>query len=302
MLLGAVWHWRRHTQGSRRVATRVAHSGALLVLGFLVCDGPWIVRNVKVFGVFEPTAPARVWSPWQYPAIGYRRWLRTWVNEPKYVGPFEFNQDRARFSIEQLPPSAFDSPQERQLVTELFSRYNDGEPGRGASRRDSASAPVGLTADLDAQFETVARDRIRRHPVRYYVSLPAERVFWMWASPHSEYYPFEGDLFPLADLDRDTGQQIWLPMFALLTLAWSVFGVAGAMRLTSEPASGFGLVLLAMLVVPRLVALGVMENPEPRYMVELFPFLSALGGVALASAGLPARWHLRAPSRLTGTR
>jgi hypothetical protein len=63
-----------------------------------------------------------------------------------------------------------------------------------------------------------------------------------------------------------------------------VFGVAGAARLVSEPASQFGLVLLAMLVVPRLVLLGTMENPEPRFMVELFPFLSALGGVAMSSA------------------
>ena len=31
-----------------------------------------------------------------------------------------------------------------------------------------------------------------------------------------------------------------------------------------------------------------MPNPEPRYMVELFPFLAAAGGVALAAAARPA--------------
>jgi hypothetical protein len=284
MVLAAVWQWRSPKPGLTRVATRLARCGVPLVLGFLVCDGPWIIRNATVFGVFQPTAPRLAAMPEEFVAPGYGRWLRTWVNEPKYVEPFEFDQDRARFSIDQLPPWAFDSSKERQLVAELFSRYNDGEPGRGARSR-SANEPVGITPELDAQFETLARDRIRRHPVRYYVSLPAERVFWMWAGPHSQYYPFDGNLLPLAKLDRDMRQHIWLPIFALLTLTWSVFGVAGAVRLVSEPASRFGLVLLAMLVVPRLVLLGTMENPEPRFMVELFPFLSVLAGVAMSSMG-----------------
>lgn len=42
-------------------------------------------------------------------------------------------------------------------------------------------------------------------------------------------------------------------------------------------------IILVMLVVPRLALLGSMENPEPRYLVELFPFLSALGGAAIGS-------------------
>jgi hypothetical protein len=289
MVLAAVWQWRRRgSRSAARAAARVVRYGVLLVLGFLVCDGPWIIRNAKLFGVFQPIAPPTVAMPKDFVTTGYARWLRTWVNEPRYVGPFEFDQDRARFSIDQLPPWAFDSPEERQLVAELFSRYNDGEPGRRDARPGSANEPVGITPELDARFETLAWDRIRRHPIRYYVSLPAERVFWMWAGPHSQYYPFNGDLVPLASLDRDMRQHIWLPIFALLTLAWTVAGVAGAVRLVSEPASRFGLVLLVMLVVPRLALLGSMENPEPRYMVELFPFLSALGGVMIGSVW--SRW------------
>jgi len=293
LVLAAVWRWRPRQPGRARVATRLARRGIPLVLGFLVCDGPWILRNAAVFGVFQPAAPRTAAMPDEFVAPGYGRWLRTWVNHPKYVEPFEFDQDRVRFSMDQLPPWAFDSPEERQLVAELFARYNDGEPGAATRSRRPTSEPVGITPALDARFETLALDRIRRHPGRYYVALPAERLVRMWASPHAQFYPFEGDLFPLATLDRGTSQQIWLPIFALLTLAWSVFGVAGAARLVAEPASRFGLVLLALLVVPRLVLLGSMENPEPRFMVELFPFLSALGGVALASAG--GHWRSPAP-------
>jgi hypothetical protein len=295
MVLAAVWQRRERQPGTPRVVTRLARSGVPLALGFLVCDGPWIVRNATVFGIFQPIAPRTAAMPDEFVAPGYGKWLRTWVAEPKYVEPFEFDQDVARFSIAQLPPRAFDSPEEHRLVAELFSLYNDGEPGRGASGRRSANEPVGITPALDARFEALARDRIRRHPVRYFIALPAERLVRMWAGPHSQFYPFDGELFPLAKLDRGMRQHIWLPIFALLTLAWSVLGVAGAARLVSDPASRLGLVLLAMLVVPRLVLLGTMENPEPRFMVELFPFLSALGGVALSRMGASGP---SAPSRV----
>ena len=291
LVLAAAWRWRRRTLDAGRPARRMLVCGGMLVLGFLACDGPWIVRNASVFGVFQPTAPATVSMPDEYVNNGYVRWLKSWVNEPRFVGPFEFDLDRARLSVDQLPTWACDSPEERQQVAELFSWYNDGEPTQRASRTGSANEPAGLTPELDARFGILARARVRRHPVRYYVLLPAERVFWMWASPHSQYYPFDGDLFPLADLDRGLRQHIWLPIFALLTLAWTVAAAAGAMRLIVEPASRFGLLLLVLLVVPRLALLGSMENPEPRYLVELFPFLSALGGVAIGAVW--SRWAAR---------
>jgi hypothetical protein len=42
-------------------------------------------------------------------------------------------------------------------------------------------------------------------------------------------------------------------------------------------------VLLALLIVPRLVLLSWLANPEPRYTVEFFPFVSALAAVWIAS-------------------
>lgn len=297
LALVAVWRWRAHRTELTRAALHLVQGGVLLVLGFLACDGPWIVRNVSVFGVFQPIAPSTVAMPADFVTTGYARWLRTWVNEPRYVGPFEFDQDRARFSVDQLPPWAFDSPEERQRVAGLFVWYNEGDPARRVARAGSTNEPAGITPELDARFESLAQERIRRHPIRYYVSLPVERVFWMWVGPHAQYYPFDGELFPLANLDRDRDQQVWLPVFTLLTLAWTVIGVAGALRLVTEPASRFGLILLVMLVVPRLALLGSLENPEPRYLVELFPFLSALGGVAAGS--IWSRWADRGERNLT---
>ena len=273
--------WRTGAMAVAVAVKRLLGSGAALALGFSLCVGPWVVRNAVVFHVFQPLAPTTLGMPDEFVPIGYMRWLRTWVAEPRYVGPYEFDEDRSRLQVDGIPASAFDSPEERALVAMLFARHNDGEPGTAQLAGRGAQEPVGMTPALDARFETLARERIGRHPLRFYVLLPAERLFWLWFDTHSQYYPFGGDLFPLSELDPDRNQSFWLPIFVVLTALWSLFGIAGVRRLWREPGTGMGLFVLCVLIVPRLCYLGSLENPEPRYTVEVFPFLSALGGIAI---------------------
>ena len=49
----------------------------------------------------------------------------------------------------------------------------------------------------------------------------------LWFDTHSQYYPFNGELLPLADLDHDIHQQYWLPLFAGLTWIYTLLGVIG---------------------------------------------------------------------------
>ena len=49
----------------------------------------------------------------------------------------------------------------------------------------------------------------------------------LWFDTHSQYYPFNGELLPLEDLDYDIHQQYWLPLFTGLTWIYSLFGVIG---------------------------------------------------------------------------
>jgi hypothetical protein len=42
------------------------------------------------------------------------------------------------------------------------------------------------------------------------------------------------------------------------------------------------LLLTALAISLRLILFSSMENPEPRYLVEFFPFLAILGGIAVA--------------------
>ncbi len=136
---------------------------------------------------------------------------------------------------------------------------------------------------LDEGFMQIARERIARHPLRYYVVLPVERMFALWFTPHADFYPFSGYLLPLTALDSDRAQQVWLPLFLVLLLVWTALGWAGAWTIWRAGNGGNVLVLVTLLIVPRLLLLSWLANPEPRYTVEFFPFVSALAGIWIAS-------------------
>ena len=114
----------------------------------------------------------------------------------------------------------------------------------------------------------------------------------LWLGPHATYYPFDGSLFSPGDSDPDSEPAFWLPVFFALVCAYTVLGLVGLWRLARQPAPGRAeawrwLALVVLIVVPRWIYLATLENTEPRYMVEVFPFLCVLGGLAS---------HLRKPA------
>lgn len=147
-----------------------------------------------------------------------------------------------------------------------------------------AEEPPDMTPALDAEFGKIASERIARQPLRYYFWLPLKRARSLWFGAHSDYYPFSGELFPLADLNHKTRQHIWLPLFAALVWLYTLLGVAGGWRLlrSKEFASRRWLLLVFLMIFFRLAFFSTMENPEPRYTVEIFPFLAILGGLAIS--------------------
>jgi len=90
-------------------------------------------------------------------------------------------------------------------------------------------------------------------------------------------------LLPFEDLDYEGHQQYWLPLFAGLTALYTLLGLGGAwVLLTSEKfAARKWLLLAALAIALRLMLFSSIENPEPRYVVEFFPILSVLGGIAI---------------------
>lgn len=315
--------------------SRASYLGAVFSLAFCLVLVPWTIRNFRVFHLFQPLAPAHAEMPGEFVPRGYLSWLRTWIDDGRYIGPVLWALDESSIKVEDVPDRAFDSAEEKQRVAALLEKYNHppeeqnaAEPGAGttptpgedqsnldeesgsgnsndeseqsdqgdegdqgdeadqgdenASADEATNQPVEMTPEIDAGFAQIASERIARHPLRYYLWLPAKRAFSIWFDTHSQYYPFEGELLPLDDLDYDIHQQFWLPLFAVLTLIYTLLGIAGGWFLwqTRKFEARRWVLLAALMIFLRLGFFATLENPEPRYVVEVFPFLSILGAIA----------------------
>ena len=203
-------------------------------------------------------------------------------------------------SNSKATPSPIVQPQKNSNTNANAEESSDENDNSGDESEEvdeskpEQAGPVEMTPVIDAGFGQLARERIARHPFRFYVWLPIKRARTMWFDTHSQYWPFEGTLLPLEDLDYEGHQQYWLPLFAGLTALYTLLGLAGAWILWSsaEFSARRWLLLAGLAIVLRLVLFSSIENPEPRYLVEFFPFLSILGGIAIAK--LEARTSLSA--------
>jgi len=294
---------RRFTLPAQSKIFQTFAAGAVFSLAFALVLTPWTIRNWRVFHVFQPLAPAHAEMPGEFVPRGYNLWVRTWVNDDRYIGPFLWSLDSAAIDIDDAPPSAFDSADERSRVAALLEKYNHPDASEESSddqsndqdsddeNADQSEEPQTeepaspeMTPEIDAAFGQLARERIARHPFRYYVWLPVQRARTMWFDTHSQYWPFEGALLPLEDLDHEHRQHLWLPLFATLTAIYTILGLAGGWVLwqAGKFSARRWLLLVSLAILFRLVLFSSMENPEPRYFVEFFPFLSILGGIAIA--------------------
>jgi len=301
-------------------------SAALFSIAFCLVLVPWTIRNRRVFHVFQPLSPAHGEMPDEFVARGYLLWVRTWLDDSRYVGSALWALDMRQMHVEDFPARAFDSKEERDRIAALFDKYNhagdepetadqDQSSGDDKDQSDSSGddedepeeepepeehpepeeASVDMTPEIDAGFAEIGRERIAHSRLRYYVLLPLKRAKTLWFDTHSQYYPFNGDLLPLADLDYDIHQQYWLPLFAGLTAIYTLLGVIGGWLLwrSRDRDARRWLLLAVLLMFLRLGFFATLENPEPRYTVELFPFLIMLAGAGLA--------RIRASAKATET-
>ena len=329
-----------HKEATPKFSSRiwpVVWKGGIFSLAFVVVLVPWTIRNEQLFGVFQPLAPAHAEMPGEFVPHGYYRWLRTWIDDSRFIEPMLWNLDEKPILMSKIPEREFDSPEERALVAGLIDQYNhppgfenqynsanaddesdtadnddsddnnDDSPDNGSDtgdeqnnnsadeNSDNANGDVSedvlddedkkyvvkMTPEIDAQFAMIADERIERALFRYYLFLPAKRAATLWFDSHSLYYPFGGQMSPVSDLDYDVDQQYWLPAFTALMWIYTFLAIAGAVVLWRRRADDSNLqwlILLALMTLPRIVFFSSVENPEPRYVVELFAFAAILGG------------------------
>lgn len=314
------------TQGGIRGGLRPAlEKGIVFSLLFVLVLTPWTIRNQRVFGLFQPLAPQHAEMPGEFVPLGYYAWLRTWIDDPRYISPMLWELEIHRIDPSKIPASAYTNDDERAEVAALFDQYNDSDPDHPLNPKqqtadsdednndnsdsdDSADSDnsddqdsddndqeqpdqeldLKISPESDAAFADIARRRIAGDPLKYYLELPAVRSTKMWFDAHADFYSFSGELFPLKDLDPEINQHLWLPLFFGIVCLYTLLALAGLilMWLSGWPFSRIWIVMALLISLPRIAYFGTLENPEPRYLIELFFIAAVLGGIALSRVNI----------------
>jgi hypothetical protein len=244
--------------------------GVLLAGVILLATGlapliPWTVRNWRTFHVFEPLAPRYANDPGEFVPRGFNHWTKTWMADYVSVQEIYWHGEEQPIDAALLPRRAFDSREEFDRTRAVIDLYNED---------------TDLTPQLDAQFEQLAKERIARHPFRYYIRLPFLRIGDMWLRPRTETLPIESRWW---EFGRHPQESAW----ALLLAGINLFYLLAAFRGWLSWKLGAGGVVLVGFLLLRSAFLGTLENPEPRYVLECFPAVLALAGGAFARSGKP---------------
>ena len=248
------WYGRKRW-GAKRITRYAAVAAVLSVLPFI----PWTMRNWRTFHVFQPLAPRYATDPGEPTNPGFNRWTKTVCVDLACTWEVYWNADTDVIDMAKLPSRAFDSPAQYEQTRHLLDDYNK---------------TISLAPSLDERFSQLATDRIRRHPLRYYLSLPLARLADMWLRPRTELLWIELRWW---DYDHHESETIFAAAYAALNLLYLIGAALGLRRW--PPLAG----AMVAFIVLRSALLATIEAPEPRYTLECFPILIALAAIAIAS-------------------
>jgi hypothetical protein len=164
--------------------------------------------------------------------------------------------------VNLLPARAYDTPEEEQRTRQLFEDYE---------------TRTAIWPELDQQFEQLARERVARHPFRYYVQLPLMRIADMWFRPRSETLPLDSRWWQ--DYHDDFWNSAKAAGLGLINFLYVAFAIVSCFL---RPRPRFLFPVAAYLVI-RTAFLGTLENPEPRYTLECYPLVISLAGIAIST-------------------
>jgi Dolichyl-phosphate-mannose-protein mannosyltransferase len=240
--------------------TKLLRAVGLMSLGLILPLLPWAARNWSTLHEVQFLAPRHSELPGEFAPLGFIDWTNTWLWRMSSVFYTDWRLNDQPISVDDLPSSAFDSPQEREHVTQLLAEYNED---------------VDLTPEIDAQFERIARERTERAPLRTYVEVPFLRCVTVWFSPRIDLLPISGDLWPMRQAwEDDRGDFLGTLSLVIASGFYTLLALAGLWVVRRRPWCFF---LVAFIVVRTLFFAYAVETPEPRYVLECFPALIALG-------------------------
>jgi len=244
---------------------RLIRPGVLVGIGLIVALAPWVARNWVVLHKVQFLAPRYSELPGEYTPLGLTAWTDTWLWHFHDVYNVTWKVNDEEISADDIPASAFDSPEERTRVENVLEQYNES---------------LTMSRELDVQFRGVARERTERHPLRTYFEIPFLRTLTIWFTPRTELLPISGHIFPLAkEWDEDRPDLIVTLGLAAINISYVALALWGVWIAWRRP----GCAVLAVFIFVRTVFFSkFVEAPEPRYVLECFPAVIALAAQPFA--------------------
>ncbi len=261
--------------GARKTIVLIGAMAGVFLLPLL----PWAARNLITLRKVQFIAPRYANLPGEYAPAGFYAWTSTWLERYRdvYFTIWKLGEADQPLIIDELPSTAFDSPEEKARVAELFSEYN-------------SSPNLEISSELDGKFAALARERTRRHPLHTYVFVPLQRALTIWFTPRTELLPIDGKFWPVREQWTDSHADVLVTGgFAVLGYlyvalatggiwaAWRASGGANAMGAgTALGPNLWGIVLVLAYFLVRTAFLTTVEAPEPRYVISCYPGVLAL--------------------------
>ena len=253
--------------------------GGAMCGAFLLPLAPWAARNLITLHEFQILAPRYATMPCEYAPVGYFAWTKTWLVRYRdvYLALWKIGEEPVE--IEDLPATAFDSPEEKARIAELLDQYNN-------------NPNLEISPDIDREFARIARERTQRHPLRTYVRVPFERALTIWVTPRTELLPIDGKLWPIREQWQDSHAAFLVTagfgalgcLYIALALggtwvAWRAGRIAGGASNFQNAPNLWGMALLLAYLLVRTAFLTTVEAPEPRYVVSCYPIVLAVAAL-----------------------
>lgn len=261
-------HWKRLT-----LATLCIAGGLVLPLA------PWAARNAHTLGRVQFLAPRYAERFGVRMPTGFYAWTKTWMFRSRDAYLFTWKLPRSPIALSDVPPYGYDSADEYRRVAALLERYNHEH---------------GMSALTDEAFANLARERAFRHPLRTYLWIPIERTAAMWFAPRIALLPYSGKIWPPGDAWHNNPADLAVTVgFTLLNFIYVGMALLGVKHWRTSP----GIAVIVSFIVIRTAFLTQLQTCEPRYVLECFPALLALGALSLGGGNedlnrSPASWRL----------
>jgi len=258
LLLGAVliFLWLRYRR--REYWSKLALATLWMIVGVLLPLAPWAARNAVSLGRAQFLAPRYAETYGDVLPTGFYAWTKTWMFRFRDAYLFTWKLSSQPIDVKNLPSYAVDSPEELSRVASLLERYNRAH---------------GIPRSLDLEFAELARERVKRHPIRTYVWIPIERAAAMWFTPRITLLPFSGRFWPLAESYHYNPAEFEVTLgLTLLNIFYVAMALAAAWSCRVNP----GVLLIVVFIFLRTAFLTQLQTCEPRYVLVCFPALLAI--------------------------